>query len=256
MHDPMVVAFEIRRPWPTRRPRRVREGSPRWELKVYRKHGSDHVGWNPRRWWNPRCWSPFQVAFGRQWYFPSLITVWHVEPKGHDSGTICKHSRRWQDPDGTWQYQSLSRWRWHFWHWHIQVALLGKMKRSLFERCIECGRRYPWGYAPVSHQWDGPGARWFRVQRLNYHHECSSLVSARHTISLDERLIGTLFAAYRTLSDLTEPEALARLTDPKMRSMEFGDAYRLTRILGYERNDDYDLVRTKDRPVDSGKEQQ
>jgi len=62
MHDPMVVAFEIRRPWPRRR-----------------------------------------RLVGRR-YWPALITIWHVEPNGHDSGEVCKHSHRWQEPDGTWPH--------------------------------------------------------------------------------------------------------------------------------------------------------
>ena len=243
MHDPMTVAFEIRRPIPRRPSRPVREGSPRWELKVYRKRAADHPGWNPKRWWNPRYWAPFQVAFGREWYFPSLITVWHVEPKGHDSGTICKHARKWQDDAGKWHYKVSNRWRWHFWHWHIQIPPFQTVGRFLWERCIECGRRYPWGYAPVSHQWDGPKRRPFRIQRINYHHECSALVSSRQTIGTDERLVASLFNAYRVVADLGEMEALAHLTDPKARAMEFGDAHRLTRILGYERDDNYDLVR-------------
>jgi hypothetical protein len=42
---------------------------------------------------------------------------------------------------------------------------------------------------------------------------------------------------------MTETEALTWLTNPKTRSMEFGDAYRLQGILGYERDDDYKLVK-------------
>lgn len=53
MHDPMVVAFEIRRPWPEQR----------------RLMGS-----------------------GRR-YFPAIVTVWHVEPNDHDSGEVCSHWR-------------------------------------------------------------------------------------------------------------------------------------------------------------------
>lgn len=238
MHDPLVVAFEVRRPWPTKRPRPVREGQPRWELKVYRKHALDHEGFNPKRWWNPRMWSPFQVAFGREWYFPALVTVWHVEPKGRDSGTVCKHHRAadtpmwkvrlspWlhahrqrdipEDPAAGRPWISDSAWRWHIWHWRIQIPLLGKVKRALFERCIECGRRYPWGYAPISHQWDGPSARWFRVGKFNYHHECSALASTRRTVAEDEQIIRRLFDAYRLHYDLDETAAAERVFDPQL----------------------------------------
>lgn len=231
MHDPMVVAFEIRRPWPTRSSIPAKEGMPRFEWK---RHGP---------WWKPGAWSCFMVAFGRQWYWPSLITIWHVEPNGHDSGEICKHYERWPDGCGGWESKVLRGWRWHIWHWHVQIAPVQKLKRYLFERCIECGRRYPWGYAPVSHSWDGPSARWFRVGRVNYHHECSGLVSLRGTRDRDETLIKHLFAAYRLGADLDEAEALARLTDARARTLEFHESYRLQGILGYERDDAYNLVR-------------
>jgi len=177
----------------------------------------------------PRPWPRRNGLSGRR-YWPALVTVWHVEPGGHDAFEVCKHASRWQ---------------WHVWHWKVQIPFFRKIKRSLFERCIECGRRYPWGYAPVSHQWDGPDARWFRVRRLNYHHECSGLVSLRRIRESDERLIRHLFAAYRLGIDMDETEALALLTDARGRSLEFQEAYRLQGILGYERDDDYTLVRKR-----------
>lgn len=218
MHDPMVVAFEIRRSLPQRQ----RYGKLPTRRFEWKRHGS---------WWKPGSWSPFMVAFGRSWYFPSMMTVWHVEPDGRDAFEVCK---------------SRGHWRWHVWHWRIQISLAQKVKRFLFERCIECGRRFPWGYAPVSHQWDGPSARWFHISRVAYHHECSGLVSLRRAREGDERLIRHLFAAYRLGADMGEPEALDRLTDPRNRSLEFLDARRLTLLLGYERNDHYELVSTGD----------
>jgi hypothetical protein len=186
MHDPMVVAFDIPRPWPRRN------------------------------------------RFSGRRYWPALITVWHVEPGGHDAFEVCKHSSHWQ---------------WHVWHWKVQIRPLQQLKRFLFERCIECGRRYPWGYSPVSHQWDGPGSRWFRVQKLNYHHECSGLVSLRRGRESDEKLIRHLFAGYRLAVDLDEAEALAQLTNARNRTLEFSESYRLTGLLGYERGESYELVR-------------
>jgi hypothetical protein len=174
----------------------------------------------------PRPWPRKSSISGRR-YWPALVTVWHVEPGGHDAFEVCKHASRWQ---------------WHVWHWKVQIRPLQTLKRFLFERCIECGRRYPWGYAPVSHQWDGPGSRWFRIGRLNYHHECSSLVHLRRTRESDERLIRHLFAAYRLGIDLDEAEALGRLTDATARPLEFQESYRLQGVLGYERDDAYNLV--------------
>lgn len=44
MHDPLVVAFEIRRPWPRRNPSK----------------------------------------FGPRWRWPEMVTVWHREPGNKD----------------------------------------------------------------------------------------------------------------------------------------------------------------------------
>lgn len=184
MHDPMVVAFEIRRPWPTRRPERVRPGAPRWEWTIYRAHPKDHPGRNPRQWWKPGAWSPFVTVFGWRFFFPSLITIWHVEPNGEDSGRICKH---WRDgrPD--------NRWRWHVHHWHIQVPPLQQLRARLFDRCELCGRR---GRPNISHQWDGPGVGWrkWRSRSGLYHQECSALVHARHRLDYRAEALRTLMA--------------------------------------------------------------
>jgi hypothetical protein len=47
------------------------------------------------------------------------------------------------------------------------------LKRWLFSRCAGCGKRFPWGYAPISASWESDGPRWFRGERSVYHHECS-----------------------------------------------------------------------------------
>lgn len=151
MHDPMVVAFDIRRPWPSLRSEKVKEGQPRWEVTIYRKHGKSHDGWNPRRWWRPGSWSPFVTVFGRRWYFPSMVTIWHVEPGGHDSGEICKH---WVGG------KHRNRWRWHVWHWQVQVIPIQRV-RHYFDRCEGCKQRMRrstrigtgWDSKGVMHDW-------------------------------------------------------------------------------------------------------
>lgn len=62
--------------------------------------------------------------------------------------------------------------RWHVWHWRIQIPLLQDLKRFLFSRCAGCGKRFAWGYAPISNQWNGDGPRWFKGERGVFHHEC------------------------------------------------------------------------------------
>lgn len=63
--------------------------------------------------------------------------------------------------------------RWHFWHWSFQIHFIQNLKRWLFSRCARCGKRFTWGYAPISHQWHGGGPRWFKSEENKYHHECS-----------------------------------------------------------------------------------
>lgn len=261
MHDPMVVAHEIHAPIPKRDKWRERDGL-RWSLKRrrYTGGGPKFVGKPMRHWFRPAAWEPVAIA-GRRYSMRTVATVWHVEPNGRDSGSVCRHSVRSDDWPSRWRIRLnpflkmlpgtdegppwvVNRaWKWHVHHWHIQVHLQQKVRRFLLERCEECGRRFPWGYAPVSHQWDSPGSRWRDgITKRAYHHECSSLVVSRQTRGTDERLIRSLFAAFRLATDESEPDLLGRLTDPKLRSMEFGDAFRLTRLLGYDRNDAYELV--------------
>lgn len=62
--------------------------------------------------------------------------------------------------------------KWHFWHWKIQCHPVQLFKRWAFSRCCKCGRRFTWGYSPVSGQWNGTGPRWFRGEKGVYHSNC------------------------------------------------------------------------------------
>lgn len=119
MHDPLVVAFEIKRPW------RTRAG-----LSGFR-------------------------------YRPAVITVWHREPGGRDSGDVCRYS---------------GHWRLHVHHWRIQVRPLQDLRRSLLTRCAWCGGRSRKGDpVNISHQWDGPRGRWWKGEPGLFHHDCSAV---------------------------------------------------------------------------------
>lgn len=135
MHDPHVVAFEIRRPWPRRE-----------------RHGL---------------------------YWPTLITVWHVEPGGRDSGEVCRHYTRIPVGNGQWTTQHHHGWRWHVHHWRIQVHPLQALRRWALTRCAWCdGRQRKNDPVNVSHSWDGPRGRWWQGEPGLYHHDCSSVASA------------------------------------------------------------------------------
>jgi hypothetical protein len=143
MHDPMTVAFTIRRPWPeARKGRKLSE--KRWSVS----------------------WSPFWNVAGVEYYWPSFITVWHVDPSGFDSNEDCPYSGNWQ---------------WHVHHWKIQIHPLQQFRRWALTRCEWCGGRSRKGdYVNISHQWDREKGPWWKGERGLFHSDCSSISSAHN----------------------------------------------------------------------------
>lgn len=133
MHDPLVVAFEVKRPWPG-------------------------VTWPTGK----------KVTV----YWPAFVTVWHREPGGVDSGTICKWS---------------GHWRWHVHHWRLQVHPLQDLRRRLLTRCEWCGGRQGKRDA-VDHslQWEREDTPWWRGERGLYHHDCATVQTAHRTCTCEE----------------------------------------------------------------------
>lgn len=159
MHDPLVVAFEIRRPWPRRQRSPLMRGV-RWSVGT----------------------SPFWAIAGRWFYFPAWVTVWHREPGGCDSGEVCKHYRRDRSPDGTWVTTMLNGWRFHVHHWRIQVPPLQAIRRRLLTRCTWCGGKHSrTNPVNVAHGWDRDRGPWWRGERSLYHMGCSSVEIAHRT---------------------------------------------------------------------------
>lgn len=149
MHDPLVVAFHIPRPWPKR------------------------VNWPHRR-----------------WYFPAAITVWHVEPKGHDSGEVCRHYVKTQQADGSWRMKMLNGWRFHVHHWKLQVHPLQQLRRALLTRCAWCGGRSTKRDAVnFSHSWNGTRSPWWRGEIGLYHCDCSAVWSAHRSCVCEDPLL-------------------------------------------------------------------
>lgn len=189
MHDPMVVAFAIVRPWPQRTSFSAtgsRGDGVRWRMRLNHQHTSYCLEHDPAHrdgpfpWWRPGSYSRFWRVAGRDVYWPALVTIWHVEPHNRDSGDVCPHYRRWQDEDGKWQSRSLHAWKWHVWHWRIQVHALQALRRSLLTRCAWCGGRSRSGDpVNISHSWDGPKSRWWHGERGLFHHDCSSVEHAQ-----------------------------------------------------------------------------
>lgn len=145
MHDPMTVAFEIRRPWP----------------KVTRTV--------PDR-GNAKRWSfPFVRVLGREFYFPALVTVWHVDPEKGGDADSCR--RAWKERYGF--DRSFWVYKLHVHHWSIQIAPLNAFRRRLLTRCAGCGKPFPYNYAPIGYAWDRPRRsfwkRWTKGEEGLFH---------------------------------------------------------------------------------------
>jgi hypothetical protein len=202
MHDPLVVAREIRRPWPAYF-RKVKPGQPRWKIKLSHRcrPSCDHPplkhGGFP--WWKPSSYSSHWTLAGVEMWWPSLVTIWHREPDGHDSGTVCPHFIRWRGPDGKWQMKPYNRWKWHVYHWRIQVPMWQELGRRLFQRCAWCsGRSTKRNRVNVSHAWRDKRAAWWRSESHLYHSGCSSAESVIRQCVCDVPLVQGHNGAYGT----------------------------------------------------------
>jgi hypothetical protein len=184
MHDPLTVAFEIRRPWPGRSTLPAAgDRSTRWRIRLHHDCTPMCSDDPPHKdgafpWWKPSSYSAFWRLNGRDYYFPSLITVWHREPGGRDGLTEC--SRRVQRRDGTWR--RTRGWRWHVHHYRLQFRTYQQLRRRLLTRCTWCGGRSVKGdQVNISHQWGGSRGRWWQGEKGLFHHDCSSIQSAHST---------------------------------------------------------------------------
>lgn len=192
MHDPDVVAWEIRRPWPRLERQR---GGPRWSLLRRRRPAPGSVpeaeaiasGRDPFPWWKARGWIWLPILAGFRVRFPALVTVWHREPGGRDSGDVCPHYVRWQLPGGEWQHRMVHAWRWHVHHFRLQIHPWQRARRRLLTRCDWCAgrhsRRDPVNMAALSTRERAP---WWRGERGLYHHDCAAVAHA-HSACLCNR---------------------------------------------------------------------
>lgn len=162
MHDPLTVAFEIRSPIP-RRTRPIVKGV-RWQMPFGRRGGG------------------YAVVAGRWFRFPGLVTVWHREPGGRDSGEVCRMHEHHKGAGWTF----YNGWRLHVHHWHIQVHPLQHLRRRLLTRCEWCrGASVKGDPVNVSHQWDRARGPWWRGERGLYHQFCSSVATVHASCLCD-----------------------------------------------------------------------
>lgn len=183
MHDPMVLVFSIRRPWP-----RVR--------MMKKRHPRTTGAWfGAQPWWRKALhWvSRSHWRIGRvELYWPSIIDVWHIEPGGRDALEVCRQRITVDQYLASWRlrldprvkHRSVTqaaadeaalgyrewivdnRWRWHLHHWSVRFIPWRTFSRWARSRCAHCGRRFRWGEAPTSHSWYGIAADCHVVNRL------------------------------------------------------------------------------------------
>ena len=157
MHDPNTLAFDIH------------IGGVRlfeiWHVDPEKDGDDDSCGWG----WPKLSESEIGLAYSlmhneydnlRSWY--DGVPDYTAESRIRQLFRIHKrHVRPW------WKHP-----RWHAHHWEIKVVPVEKLKRWLFSRCAYCGRRFKWGYAPLSTMWHNDGPRWFSTEKNLYHHDC------------------------------------------------------------------------------------
>ena len=177
MHDPLTVAFEILRPWPSRSPLAAAgDRDVRWRMRLHHTHlpmCSDDPphGDGPFPWWKTSSYSRFWRIAGRDYYWPALIRVWHREPGARDALTEC--GRVVQRPDGTWR---RSRgWRLHVRHWRLQIPPLQQARRRLLTRCTLCGGRSTKTHPISLGTWGGSKSPWWRGETGLRHMDCADV---------------------------------------------------------------------------------
>lgn len=188
MHDPLVVAFDIHMPIPRRSSLSTVGSTHRWGIRARRRTNPEHLGHRVYPWWRPAGYRVY--LSGHEYHLRRLATVWHVEPDGRDSGEVCKHYRREQQPDGTWSTTVLNGWRWHIHHWRIQIPALQALRRRLLTRCAWCGgRSTKTNPVNISHQWDSPKTPWWRGDTHLFHQACSSVHTAHRTCTCEDPIL-------------------------------------------------------------------
>ena len=97
MHDPLVVAFTVpsfiprREKWSDKRAERA---GKRWGWLIDRRTNPENLCQRTYRW--SRLVGRNLVLGGRVYVLLDAFTIWHVEPKGRDAFSVCKHNTRWK----------------------------------------------------------------------------------------------------------------------------------------------------------------
>jgi hypothetical protein len=167
MHDPMTVVYWIKNPFarPDKhgwRPTLITI----WHVDPETDGSDDSCDWFGRNMSDAEVNAAFDVRDNEvdnlQAYFKDLHP--------YDLETILlvqwRNARKF--------YKARPRWkhpRWHIHHWRLQIHPLQHLRRWLFTRCERCGKRFPYGYSPMSSGNYTP-AKGFKGEQGLYHHDC------------------------------------------------------------------------------------
>jgi len=166
MHDPMTVAFEIRRPWPERRIWANKKWYwPNW-ITIWHvdpeTDGSDDS-----------CdWFGARLTKQNGWWPGIVDELKMLSPEAQEAVKFVWW--QWRDKLGRpwWRHP-----KWHVHHWIIQIHPLQQAKRWLFSRCTVCGKRFSWHESSgcvVSCDWGGSGPAFFKNAENIMHFACAS----------------------------------------------------------------------------------
>jgi hypothetical protein len=167
MHDPLTVAFEICSPF-VRRESGIRSQNiwvTIWHRDPEKDGTDDSCGWS----------HPKLTKEEMEWA-DELIDNPNDNLRYYFVGEYLE-DMKWRIYRIFRLYKKLKRpWykhpKWHIHHWRFQVHYVQRLKRFLFSRCARCGKRFSWGYSPISSSWSSGGPKWFRSEKTVYHHEC------------------------------------------------------------------------------------
>lgn len=165
MHDPSVQVFEIHVPIPVKRWKSL--SRPNGLRRRTWTGDGPKAGTPMRHFLRPEGWE--LVIAGRLMGWWKVLEVWHEEPQGHDSGSVCKGQKGSQL---TWHNV---KWAWaHRAHLHIYSPPWRRVVFWRKGRCAGCGLPFRWNRdARHALGWDSSDV---------YHGPCASLVHVRRQL--------------------------------------------------------------------------
>ena len=131
----------------------------------------------------------FNLAFfrwgDREWYLPSVVTLWHKDPELRGDDDSCRRPYAKREREAYADRRRVAQWFWrkcshhygwwHVRHYHWQVGPAQNARRWAFTRCATCGERFRFGEAPVSSSWDSiPREHWWSGESGMRHMDCAA----------------------------------------------------------------------------------